>query len=196
MQALQGSGYSMISTKIIIILGLASIPLLVAAEFQNPTDTPFYKRSTGQDDEFTQKEAERQKLESGKTYIRVIQGLSSKLKNENRTDVSDIAKDWKNNAARAQTKYSKPGYYRGVLDQVKMVGVNTAMVMRSSDGIGITVYPFYIQGVWKQKELVDTIGVVDYAARFNGGEKFDMLCAEAHPKELRGCLMFSISDFE
>jgi hypothetical protein len=185
-----------LTKKTLFIMGIASLPLLAAAEFQNPTETPFYKRGTGQDDEFTRKEAERQKIESVETYVRVVKGLSSKLESDNRTDVNEIAKDWSSNAARAKIRYSKPGYYRGVLDHVTMVGENAAMVMQSSDGKGVVAYPFYLQGVMKENELVDIINAVEYAAQYDAGQTFNMLCAEAYPKELHGCLMFFEGDFK
>lgn len=184
------------TNKRLIVFVMASLPILAVAGMKNPTETPFYKRSTGQDEDYQQREAERQRVEAIQTYIRVVEGLSSKVENSDRTNLADIAKDWSSNAARAKIKYGKPGYYTGTLDQVAMIGEDVVMVMKSPDGKGIPVHPFYLQGVWKRKELVDTISILDYAARFDKGQDFDMLCAEAFPKELRGCLLFSASDFE
>lgn len=184
------------SKKILLTLGMASLPLLASAEFQNPTETPFYKRATGQDDEFTRKEAERQQTEAVETYLRVVKSLTSKVESKNRTNVNEIEKDWSTNAARAQIKYSKPQYYRGVLDRVKMIGESVAMVMQSPDGKGITAYPFYLQGVWENNNLVDVVSAVEYAAKYDVGQNFNMICAEAYPKELHGCLMLFEGDFK
>lgn len=101
-----------------ICLGLL-FSSLSQAEYQNPTETDFYKRATGQDSEFETREAERQKQESLVTYLRAFQTLRDKADKE-KINVGDFTEEWKINEARAQKKYDKPHYFYGELERVKV----------------------------------------------------------------------------
>lgn len=172
---------------------------LSQAEYQNPTETDFYKRATGQDSEFEAREAERQKQESLVTYSRAFQTLRGKADKE-KIKVSDFTDEWKINEARAQKKYDKPHYFVGELERVNVVGREVRMIFKSKNGKGVTVYPFFIQAVFSDvngtKQIVDTISDIDYAARFDSGDNFGMLCDRAYPNNIEGCLMFSEKDLK
>lgn len=184
-----------IPRKTIVPLALFLCPLFANAEYQNPTETPFYKRATGQDTEYEQKEAERQKDEAMSTYNQAFEILTSKLETTEAIDVDLIAKEWSTNAARAQLKYDKPHVYRGVLEKVTVMGQDVVMVMNSKNGNGVNVNPFFIQGVLSvvdgKRQFVDAVGAIEYAAQFDAGQEFTMLCDRAYPKQLNGCLMFA-----
>ncbi|WP_413043122.1 hypothetical protein [Pseudomonas sp. YJ42] len=180
-----------------ICLGLL-FSSLSQAEYQNPTETDFYKYATGQDSDFETREAERQKQQSLATFARAFQILSEKADKTKPIAVSDYSEEWKLNEARAKIKFDKPHYFIGELERVKVAGREVRMIFKSSDGKGVTVYPYFIQAVFAEvngtKQMVSTIRDVDYAAKFDAGENFMMLCDRAYPKNIEGCLMFTEED--
>ncbi|MBU0801507.1 MAG: hypothetical protein KKB56_17610 [Gammaproteobacteria bacterium] len=172
---------------------------LSQAEYQNPTETDFYKYATGQDSDFEAREAERQKQESLVMYLRAFQKLREEADSE-QIDVSDFTEKWKINEARAQIKYGKPHYFLGELERVEVVGREVRMIFKSKDGKGITVYPYFIQAVFADvdgtKQIVDTVSDIDFAASFDSGENFRMLCDRAYPNNIEACLMFAERDIQ
>lgn len=74
------------------------------------------------------------------------------------------------------------------------------MIFKSKNGKEVTVYPYFIQAVFAEvegaKQIVSTISDIDYAASFDAGDNFVMLCDRAYPNNIEACLMFSEKDIE
>lgn len=184
-----------LTKKSIIVATIILCPAFATAE-QSPTETPFYKHATGQDSNVDRAKNTGPDMEAMGIIARLYKRLSENVEGTQLIDVNQIEKEWEQNAARAQIKYSKPHYYGGTLAKVNMVGTNATMIMSSPDGQGVTVYPFHLQSILDdKKELLDAVSSTEYASRFDPGHRFIMLCAEAYPKSLQGCLIFSESDF-
>ncbi len=109
-------------------------------------------------------------------------------------DVRSIKKDWKENPARAQIKYSQVHVYLGNLRGVDVRnGSDGDLILEDGSKMGVRAVLFQYQFYpWKKQDgewsPVGAVTTLDFAAKYDTGQKFFLMCKQAQPDFLFDCL--------
>ncbi|HBO1242686.1 TPA: hypothetical protein ACGJWA_001946 [Pseudomonas aeruginosa] len=111
-------------------------------------------------------------------------------------DVRSIKKDWKDNPARAQIKYGKAHSYLGGLRAIDVRnGSDGDLILEDGSKMGVRAVLFQYQlypwekknGKWTPTGAVTTL---DFAAKYDKGQRFFLMCKQAQPDFLFDCLAY------
>lgn len=109
-------------------------------------------------------------------------------------DVRSIKKDWKENPARAQIKYSQVHSYLGSLRTVDVRnGSDGDLILEDGSKMGVRAVLFQYQVYpWKKQNNewspTGAVTTLDFAAKYDKGQRFFLMCKQAQPDFLFDCL--------
>ncbi|MDP5886210.1 hypothetical protein ACSESQ_17705 [Pseudomonas aeruginosa] len=132
--------------------------------------------------------------ELNEVYRRALEDNDPNLDYQHAIDVRSIKKDWKDNPARAQIKYGKAQTYLGSLRTVDVRnGSDGDLILEDGSKMGGRAVLFQYQlypwekknGKWTPTGAVTTL---DFAAKYDKGQRFFLMCKQAQPDFLFDCL--------
>lgn len=157
------------------------------------------------DEEAVKREQIRQiKGQAFEDYRHDVMAIPVEIRNSEPIDTKTVLREWKQNQARAQLKYDQPHLYSGVLGRVQAVNGTVYFIVDPGTPNEVAVVLARLQGIWKRLDgklmLEGVDNQMEYAARFDPGDRFTWYCPKATPlfgkMHLLECIAFEGTVFD